>query len=377
MSDESEAETLAMDYSSFALNSGSATSQAAADVQPEALAMPPPGPPFMDPVAGASPANEGAPPTNNLPALDLLHWSDTPTPNTIRPRISATNDSSAFMNASDESPMNQPPVRSEPAGGISTISFGSNLTLEESEQLQKRRPGSDLKRREMIGSRIFDQDVTPEPATDHAKKPSTPPGLMTIPLRPVNVASTEGSALSPKKPTSFSEIAKQKELCGTFLRSPADIPSGRRPTSSAKSKELEGSGIFGRSRQNQANELTPKSLEKDLNSCQENNAVLRTSVKVLNPAGGRSQIIFGCDGGPQLEAARCKKQGHDQKTAELSGHNIFKNEGITGMHNERASAAKRREMTGNNIFGQSPMNEERPKRGSRQPPGGESNLKLY
>lgn len=60
----------------------------------------------------------------------------------------------------------------------------------------------------------------------------------------------------------------------------------RRPCSSAKSKELEGSDIFGRSAQHTST-ISPKSFTNELNSNiveheQQENAVPRTCVKVSN-----------------------------------------------------------------------------------------------
>ncbi|MCO5576984.1 hypothetical protein L7F22_030805 [Adiantum nelumboides] len=266
-------------------------------------------------------------------------------------------------------------------GGISTISFGANLTLEESEQLQKRRPGYDSKRREMLGSRIFDQDLISEPAPAHVPEKTLPAGLVT-PTRSgsQNSPITEESAISPKRSASLSEMAKQRELTGSFFGAGRDTPTSRRPTSSAKSKELEGSNIFGRSSQEQFNTAT----SNDLNKYQEQNAPPRTSVKVSNPAGGRSQIVFGCDGGQQFGMHGKKQEPHRQKAAELSGHDIFKEEAskavITSSNNQSeriVSAAKKKEMLGNNIFSDSNSIIECNPRRARQPPGGESNLKLY
>ncbi|MCO5557489.1 hypothetical protein L7F22_011054 [Adiantum nelumboides] len=270
-------------------------------------------------------------------------------------------------------------------GGISTISFGANLTLEESEQLQKRRPGYDSKRREMLGSRIFAQDLISEPTPAHVPEKTLPAGLVTpIQSGSQNSPITEESAISPKRSASLSEMAKQRELTGSIFGVGRDTPTSRRPTSSAKSKELEGSNIFGRSSQDQLNTATSKCLANDLNKYQEQNAPPRTSVKVSNPAGGRSQIVFGCDGGQQFGMDGKKQGPHCQKAAELSGHDIFKEEAskavITNSNNQSErifSAAKKKEMLGNNIFSDSNSIIECNPRRARQPPGGESNLKLY
>ena len=64
--------------------------------------------------------------------------------------------------------------------------------------------------------------------------------------------STEGS-ITPKKPTSLPEVAKQRELSGTLLTE-ADTKS-KRQISSAKTKELSGNDIFG-----PAPEIVPRSV---------------------------------------------------------------------------------------------------------------------
>lgn len=289
-----------------------------------AMAIPPP--PHL--AAGVAP--------KALPALDLLHWSDSPPHNDgLSARISATNDSSAFINASDERRLQQPSSRSlvrtnQPAGGVSTISFGANLTLEESDSSQKRRSGSDSKRREMTGSRIFDHEAASKLPPALPSKKTSVVGIATPMPTHYNII-TEDSVLSPKKPASIAEAAKQRELSGTFFEGGGGTTSVRRPCSSAKTKELEGSNIFGRSTYDQYRIISPKCHTNDLNNLSEadhqENKPPRTSVKVSNPAGGRSQISFGCDGGAgQQYGMQSKRQGRNQKAAELLGNNIFEDE---------------------------------------------------
>jgi len=64
--------------------------------------------------------------------------------------------------------------------------------------------------------------------------------------------STEGN-ISPKKPTSLPEIAKQRELGGTYQSK--TVTKINKQTSSAKTKELSGSDIFA-----PPSEIVPRSL---------------------------------------------------------------------------------------------------------------------
>ena len=95
----------------------------------------------------------------------------------------------------------------------------------------------------------------------------------------------EDSTLSPNHTLSPYEAAKQRELSGSYFDKGG--VSVRRPCSSAKSKELEGSDIFGRSSQQTSTTISPKSFTNDLNNTiveheQQENAVPRTCVKVSN-----------------------------------------------------------------------------------------------
>lgn len=93
--------------------------------------------------------------------------------------------------------------------------------------------------------------------------------------------STEES-ISPKKPTSLPEVAKQRELSGT-LQSESDAKT-KKQTSDAKSKELSGHDIFG------PPEIVPRSVAavRTLESKESRDMAepaprnVRTSVKVSN-----------------------------------------------------------------------------------------------
>lgn len=89
-------------------------------------------------------------------------------------------------------------------------------------------------------------------------------------------------SISPKKPTSIPEVAKQRELSGN-LKSESDIKN--KQISNAKSKELTGHDIFG-----PPPEIVPRSVaaarsfeakeSKDMGEPAPRN--VRTSVKVSN-----------------------------------------------------------------------------------------------
>lgn len=70
----------------------------------------------------------------------------------------------------------------------------------------------------------------------------------------------EEGSISPKKPTSIPEVAKQRELSGT-LEVPAEETPSRKPTSTAKVKELVGSNIFA-----PPAEVQPRSLMRNLDN---------------------------------------------------------------------------------------------------------------
>ena len=101
--------------------------------------------------------------------------------------------------------------------------------------------------------------------------------------------------ISPKKPTSIPEVAKQRELSGT-LKSELDSKS-KKGISNAKSKELTGHDIFG-----PPPEVAPRSLaaarnlesraSKDMGEPAPRN--VRTSVKVSNVSSTVFIAMFKC-----------------------------------------------------------------------------------
>eukprot|EP00249_Psilotum_nudum_P010168 c22377_g1_i1 orf=355-1365(-) len=329
-------------------------------------------------------AKRGHRPPGGHSTFDLFSWFEGPHTSEapVCARVSSTNEINAFSSPADQncngSPVGRPTIRMhQPAGGVSTISFGEHLTPEEAEALLKRRPGSDTKRREMCGSGIFggeslNDGSDPGTGTGTPERPSVrlhqPAGGLS------QISFGVDGSVSPKKPTSLPEVAKQRELSGSQETS-ADILV-RRQFSSAKAKELVGSDIFG-----PPPELPPRSLNRNLEAREEQREIkgaaepvarnVRTSVKVSNPAGGRSQITFG-----QETRGKSSRRVHNQKVAELTGNNIFKGDPPLIPSEKPVSVAKLREICGSDIFA-----DEKPAGrdcvgGIRKPPGGESSIAL-
>ncbi|KAG9151631.1 hypothetical protein Leryth_001941, partial [Lithospermum erythrorhizon] len=177
--------------------------------------------------------------------------------------------------------------------------------------------------------------------------------------------------VSPKKPSSVPEVAKQRELSGT-LDTEADSKIGKH-ISNAKCKELSGNDIFG-----PPTEILPRSLaaarsmgSKDSRDMGEPAPrAVRTSVKVSNPAGGQSNIMFG-----EEQVVKTTKKIHNQKFAELTGNDIFKGD-AAGSSEKSLSNAKLKEMNGNDIFADGKVDSREHFAGVRKPPGGESSIAL-
>ncbi|MCD7451202.1 hypothetical protein HAX54_010088 [Datura stramonium] len=299
----------------------------------------------------------------NASTADLLTWSEAPP---------ANNSSAASGNASRSGARSH-----QPSDGINKVLFGGQITDEEAESLNKRKPCSGYKLKEMCGSKIFSAD-----GEDDASESGAVNGNFNnrTSVRIVQQAangisqisfSTE-ERISPKKPTTLTEVAKQRELSGT-LESESDS-NMKKQLSDAKSKELSGNDIFG-----PPAEIPPRSLaaarcieskeSKDMG--EPTPRVVRTSVKVSNPAGGQSNILFGDE--PVVNTV---KKIHNQKFAELTGNDIFKGDVPPGSAEKPLSRAKLREMSGNDIFSDGKVESRDYFGGVRKPPGGESSIAL-
>lgn len=94
----------------------------------------------------------------------------------------------------------------------------------------------------------------------------------------------------------------------------------------------------------------------------------------MQPAGGQSSIFFG--GEPVVEPV---KKIHNQKVADLYGNRIFKQgDDVTppGSSEKSLSKSKLREMSGSGIFSDAKTESRVCFGGVRQPPGGESSIRL-
>ncbi|RLM78275.1 uncharacterized protein C2845_PM12G18180 [Panicum miliaceum] len=324
--------------------------------------------------------------------------------------------------AATPSPASRPGLK--PAGGITPAMFGAPVTEREAEDLSKsaaavwhrqwRKMCSGSKMKEMTGSGIF----AASGGTDNSESGSgaaNPPNKTTLRMYQQTVTgmsqitfSAEGS-VSPKKPSSLPEVAKQRELSGT-LESEAASKTAKQ-ISESKSKELSGSDIFGPPPEVPARPLAARNLELrgNLDFALPQPRNIHTSVKVSNrapalcgvwgrdvsgkpyprlcnarrlrlksgtfrsqaPAGGRSNIVFGEE--PVVKTA---KKIHDQKFHDLTGNNIFKEDAPPGSGEKALSTAKLREMSGSNIFADGKVASRDYFGGVRKPPGGGSSIAL-
>ncbi|CAM6127942.1 unnamed protein product [Calypogeia fissa] len=323
-------------------------------------------------------ARRGTPP-GGPSTFDLFSWSETPDNTQRQPvvRRSATNDSAAFVAASDQSctsPDGRPTIRMhQPAGGASSITFGEHQTPEEAEALLKRRPGSEVKRKEMFGSGIF-----AEAGADGAENGH---GITSADRTCVRLHQPAGGVsqiqfggeecITPKLPTSVPEVAKQKELSGS---TETTLDLKHRSFSNAKAKELVGSNIFGPAPPDAPPRRVAMEVREQQKEVQgEVPRNVRTSVKVSNPAGGKSQINFGNE-----ELLNNAKKMDPTKAAHLKGNDIFSNDPPTPIleSHHHLSNAKLRDMTGSDIFADDKPVGRDSIGGIRKPPGGGSTIAL-
>ncbi|WOK94016.1 hypothetical protein Cni_G02718 [Canna indica] len=287
---------------------------------------------------------------------DLLTWSETPPPA-----------------AADQA---MPPSRRtlKPPGGISPVMFGAQLTEEEAESLNKRKPCSSSKLREMTGSGIFVADNEKEmdsgnAVSNHITKTSVRICQAASAISQISFSAEE--TVSPKKPTTIAEVAKQRELSGS-TESELDAKV-KKQLSEAKSKELSGHDIFGPPSEVPARPLAARNLELrgNLDFVLPQPRNIHTSVKVSNPAGGPSNITFSEESAP-----KSTKKIHNQKFQELTGNDIFKEDAHPGSAEKPLSVAKLKEMSGSDIFADGKAASRDYFGGVRKPPGGESSIAL-
>ncbi|OUZ99311.1 protein of unknown function DUF4057 [Macleaya cordata] len=290
---------------------------------------------------------------------DLLVWPENPS-------LDASANDSAVSGSRSATRSHQPSDR------ISKVLFGGQVTEEEAESLMKRKPCSGYKMKEMTGSNIFGADG--ENGASEAGSANQAPnktGLRIYQQTVSGISQISFSAeesVSPKKPVSLPEVAKQRELSGN-LESESEAKM-KKQLSDAKCKELSGHDIFGPPPEIPTRPLAARTYEsKDVGEPAPRN--VRTSVKVSNPAGGQSNILFS-----EETPVKTAKKIHNQKFQELTGNDIFKGDVPPGSAEKPLSVAKLREMSGSDIFADGKASSRDYLGGVRKPPGGESSIAL-
>ncbi|KAL9255238.1 hypothetical protein AKJ16_DCAP02491 [Drosera capensis] len=277
---------------------------------------------------------------------DLLTWSETPP--TDSPAGAGGSSSRLVKNL-------------QPSDGIRKVVFGGQVTDEEVENLLKRKPCSGHKLKEMTGSGIFAAGGEADDEESEAAG-ATPSNKTRLRLYQQAVAGISqisfGSeeSLSPKKPTTLPEVAKQRELCGN-LDSASDALL-KKQLSDAKCKELSGHNIFA-----PPPEIIPRKLPVLHAEVREKDG---TEPAAQNAAGGQS-LVFGEEPVTKIP---------DQKFVHLSGTNIFKEDTPPKSTEKPLSMAKLREISGSNIFADGKAESRDYLGGVRKPPGGESSIAL-
>lgn len=278
---------------------------------------------------------------------DLLTWSENP------PEISPAPVSSARSH--------------QPSDGISKVVFGGQVTDEEVDSLNKRKPCSGYKMKEMTGSGIFkgkgENGIPETEDADQSSANKTGLRMYQQTLAGVsNISFGDEETVSPKKPTSLHEVAKQRELSGN-LESESEAKL-KKQLSDAKNKELSGHNIFAPPPEIQPRPLAARAL------------ALRESITIGEPTsnnGGGGQS----NGAPSEESVvKTAKKIPNQKFSELSGNDIFKGDTPAASAEKPLSSAKLREMSGSNIFADGKVESRDYFGGVRKPPGGESSIAL-
>ncbi|KAJ7006798.1 hypothetical protein NC653_005990 [Populus alba x Populus x berolinensis] len=278
---------------------------------------------------------------------DLLTWSETPPP-----------DSPAVGSASRSTRPHQP------SDGISKVVFGGQVTEEEFESLNKRKPCSGYKMKEMTGSGIFaangENDLAESGSANPTANSKTGLRMYQQAIAGIShISFAEEESVSPKKPTTLPEVAKQRELSGT-LESESDAML-KKQISSAKSKELSGHDIFA-----PPPEILPRPTTVRALALQESIQLGEPSPR--NSAGGQMSS--------EESVVKTAKKIYNQKFNELSGNNVFKGDAPPSTAEKPLSVAKLREMSGSDIFSDGKVESRDYLGGVRKPPGGESSIAL-
>ncbi|KAK8642794.1 hypothetical protein V6N13_012126 [Hibiscus sabdariffa] len=274
---------------------------------------------------------------------DLLTWSETP-----------PTDSPATA------PRSTRPY--QPSDGIRKVVFGGQVTDEEFESLNKRKPCSGYKMKEMTGSGIFaangENDESEPGNANPISNSKTGLRMYQQTLAGIShISFAEEESISPKKPTTLTEVAKQRELSGTLESEEAML---KKLLSDAKCKELSGHDIFA-----PPPEILPRPTVRAL--------ALKDNFKMGEPDTHNSA---GDSISSEEDAVKTAKKIYDKKFAELLGNDIFKGDVPPGSAEKPLSVAKLREMSGSNIFSDGKVESRDYLGGVRKPPGGESSIAL-
>ncbi|OAY58147.1 uncharacterized protein LOC110603582 isoform X2 [Manihot esculenta] len=258
------------------------------------------------------------------------------------------------------------PRSHQPSDGISKVVFGGQVTDEEFESLNKRKPCSGYKMKEMTGSGIFAANGENDTSETGGATP-TPNNKTGIRMYQQALAGIshisfgEEESVSPKKPTTLPEMAKQRELSGN-LESEAERQARlQKQLSDAKCKELSGHDIFAPPPEILPRPTTVRAL------------ALKESIQLgepapRDPAGGRMSSED-----PVMKTA---KKIYNQKFNDLSGNGIFKGDVTPSSAEKPLSLAKLQEISGSNIFADGKVEHRDYLGGVRKPPGGESSIAL-
>ncbi|GLT93820.1 hypothetical protein SLE2022_115940 [Rubroshorea leprosula] len=277
---------------------------------------------------------------------DLLTWSETP-----------PSDSPAPGSAASRS------VRSlQPSDGISKVVFGGQVTDEEFESLNKRKPCSGYKLKEITGSGIFavngEDDSLESGSANPTPNSKTGLRMYQQTLTGISHISFGGEeSVSPKKPTTLPEVAKQRELSGT-LESESEVKL-KKQVSDAKCKEISGHDIFAPPPEILPRPSTARSL------------ALKDNFHL-----GEPEVHNGNGVSSEESAVKTAKKISNQKFAHLSGNDIFKDDVPPTSAEKQLSTAKLREISGSNIFADGKREARDYLGGVRKPPGGESSIAL-
>ncbi|KAM1247907.1 hypothetical protein TB2_043918 [Malus domestica] len=304
---------------------------------------------------------------------DLLTWSETPPADSPLP-----------------SSASRP---HQPSDGIRKVVFGGQVTDEEVESLNKRKPCSAHKMKEITGSGIFAPKAENDAAEDDGANPTPKPGIRMYQHKTLllnfssdgrkwqqavagisHISFGDEEGVSPKKPTTIPEVAKQRELSGTLETEAEREARLKKQLSESKFKELSGHDIFA-----PPPEILPRTttapralaLKGSIEIGEPTSPNGRTSVKVSNPGGGQSNITS-----IEEPAPKTAKKIYDKKFSELSGNDIFKGNVPPSSAEKPLSSAKLREMSGSNIFADGKKEARDYLGGVRKPPGGESSIAL-